>query len=55
MFASEAINEGVGVYTLADLLGHEDPASTLRRYVHRATGAIEKARNANGQCYRLTA
>ncbi|WP_414507377.1 tyrosine-type recombinase/integrase [Streptomyces sp. NEAU-L66] len=28
LFASEAINEGVDVYTLADLLGHEDPAFT---------------------------
>lgn len=44
LFASEAINEGVDVYTLADLLGHEDPAFTLRRYVHRVTGAVEKAR-----------
>ncbi|NEE24869.1 site-specific integrase, partial [Streptomyces sp. SID7982] len=41
LFASEAINEGVDVYTLADLLGHEEPA--------------EKARNAIGQRYRLTA
>ncbi|MFI6347062.1 hypothetical protein [Streptomyces sp. NPDC050560] len=24
LFASEAINEGIDVYTLADLLGHED-------------------------------
>ena len=31
LFASEAINEGVDVYILADLLGHEDPAFTLRR------------------------
>ncbi|WP_179889485.1 tyrosine-type recombinase/integrase [Streptomyces sp. st115] len=55
LFASKAISEGVDVYTLADLLGHEDPAFTLRRYVHRVTGAIEKARNAIGQRYRLTA
>ncbi|WP_435604075.1 tyrosine-type recombinase/integrase [Streptomyces sp. bgisy130] len=37
LFASPAINEGVDVYALSDLLGHEDPAFTLRRYVHRAT------------------
>ncbi|MGW6405273.1 tyrosine-type recombinase/integrase [Streptomyces sp. NPDC055134] len=55
LFASEAINEGVDVYTLADLLGHEDPAFTLRRYVHRVTGAVEKARKAIGQRYRPAA
>lgn len=53
LFASEAINEGVDVYTLADLLGHEDPAFTLRRYVHRVSGAVEKARKAIGRRYRL--
>ncbi|MFE7545186.1 tyrosine-type recombinase/integrase [Streptomyces platensis] len=55
LFASEAINEGVDVYTLADLLGHEDPAFTLRRYVHRVTGAVGKARRAIGQRYRAAA
>ncbi|MGP8302329.1 hypothetical protein ACTPOK_31285 [Streptomyces inhibens] len=40
------------VYTLADLLGHEDPAFTLCRYVHRVSGAVEKARKAIGQRYR---
>ncbi|NEA59558.1 tyrosine-type recombinase/integrase [Streptomyces sp. SID13666] len=55
LFASEAINAGVDVYTLADLLGHEDPAFTLRRYVHRVAGAVSKARKAIGQRYRLTA
>ncbi|MCZ1015363.1 tyrosine-type recombinase/integrase [Streptomyces noursei] len=55
LFASEAINEGVDVYTLADLLGHEDPAFTLRRYVHRVTGAVEKARKAIGRRYRSAA
>lgn len=55
LFASEAINEGVDVYTLADLLGHEDPAFTLRRYVHRVTGAVEKARKAIGRRYRAAA
>ncbi|WP_329388657.1 tyrosine-type recombinase/integrase [Streptomyces sp. NBC_01716] len=55
LFASEAINEGVDVYTLADLLGHEDPAFALRRYVHRVTGAVEKARKAIGRRYRAAA
>ncbi|EGJ77878.1 putative phage integrase family protein [Streptomyces sp. Tu6071] len=55
LYASEAINEGVDVYTLADLLGHEDPAFTLRRYVHRVTGAVERARRAIGQRYRPAA
>ncbi|MGW8887369.1 tyrosine-type recombinase/integrase [Streptomyces sp. NPDC055749] len=54
LFASEAINEGVDVYTLADLLGHEDPSFTLRRYVHRVQGSMEKARKAIGKRYRLT-
>jgi site-specific recombinase XerD len=54
LFASEAINEGVDVYTLADLLGHEDPAFTLRRYVHRVSGAVEKARKAVGKRYGAT-
>ncbi|MFC9237903.1 tyrosine-type recombinase/integrase [Streptomyces decoyicus] len=53
LFASEAIAEGVDVYTLADLLGHEDPAFTLRRYVHRVKGAVERARKAIGKRYRL--
>lgn len=55
LFASEAIAEGVDVYTLADLLGHEDPAFTLRRYVHRVKGAVERARKAIGKRYRLAA
>ncbi|MFF7156950.1 tyrosine-type recombinase/integrase [Streptomyces sp. NPDC008139] len=52
LFASEAIAGGVDVYTLADLLGHEDPAFTLRMYVHRVTGAVDKARQAIGRRYR---
>ncbi|GAA2086408.1 hypothetical protein GCM10009801_48830 [Streptomyces albiaxialis] len=55
LFASEAINEGVDVHTLADLLGHEDPAFTLRRYVHRVTGAVAEAGKAIGKRYRLAA
>jgi hypothetical protein len=55
LFASEAINAGVDVYTLADLLSHEDPALTLRRYVHRVSEALDKARKAIGQRYRLAA
>ncbi|MFF6956204.1 tyrosine-type recombinase/integrase [Streptomyces sp. NPDC008317] len=55
LFASEAIAGGVDVYTLADLLGHEDPAFTLRMYVHRVTGAVDKARQAIGQRYRSAA
>ncbi|UJB41662.1 tyrosine-type recombinase/integrase [Streptomyces sp. A1-5] len=55
LFASEAINEGVDVYTLADLLDHEDPAFTLRRYVHRVMGAVEKVRKAIGKRYSVAA
>ncbi|MFI5526992.1 tyrosine-type recombinase/integrase [Kitasatospora sp. NPDC051853] len=52
LFASEALNEGVDVYTLADLLGHEDPAFTLRRYVHRVARSLDKAREAISRRYR---
>ncbi|MFD4700944.1 tyrosine-type recombinase/integrase [Streptomyces niveus] len=55
LFASEAINEEVDVYLLADLPGHKDPAFTLRRYVHRVTGAVEKARKAIGRRHRAAA
>ncbi|MEV7601691.1 tyrosine-type recombinase/integrase [Kitasatospora sp. NPDC089797] len=55
LFASEALNEGVDVYTLADLLGHEDPAFTLRRYVHRVAKSLDKARKAIGRRYRTAA
>lgn len=55
LFASEALSEGVDVYTLADLLGHEDPAFTLRRYVHRVAQSFDKAREAIGRRYRLVA
>lgn len=55
LFASEALNEGVDIYTLADLLGHEDPAFTLRRYVHRVARSLDKARDAIGRRYRRAA
>ncbi|WP_326811832.1 tyrosine-type recombinase/integrase [Streptomyces scopuliridis] len=55
LFASEAINEGVDVYTLADLLGHEDPSFPLRRYMHCVTGAVDKALKAIGQRYHSVA
>lgn len=55
LFASEALNEGVDVYTLADLLGHEDPAFTLRRYVHRVARSLDKAREAIGRRYQSAA
>ncbi|MEV7925451.1 tyrosine-type recombinase/integrase [Kitasatospora sp. NPDC088779] len=55
LFASEALNEGVDIYTLADLLGHEDPAFTLRRYVHRVARSFSKAREAIGRRYKHAA
>jgi hypothetical protein len=33
------------------LLGHEDPAYTLRRYVHRVAGALNRARAAIAHRY----
>ncbi|MEZ0096010.1 tyrosine-type recombinase/integrase [Streptacidiphilus sp. EB129] len=55
LFASEALSAGVDIYTLADLLGHEDPAFTLRRYVHRVAGSLKKARAAISLRYRSAA
>ncbi|MEV0039036.1 tyrosine-type recombinase/integrase [Streptomyces sp. NPDC050804] len=46
LYASMMINGGVDVYTLADRLGHSDPAFTLRKYVHRVAGAGSKVRQA---------
>ncbi|MFD9402474.1 hypothetical protein ACFWA4_27080 [Streptomyces sp. NPDC060011] len=39
------------VYTLADRLGHADPAFTLRKYVHRVVGAGSKVRIAVRSAY----
>ncbi len=44
LYASMTINGGVDVYTLADRLGHADPAFTLRKYVQRIVGAGSKIR-----------
>ncbi|MFF5880013.1 tyrosine-type recombinase/integrase [Streptomyces californicus] len=46
LYASMMINGGVDVYTLADRLGHSDPAFTLRKYVHCVAGAESKVRQA---------
>jgi hypothetical protein len=34
-----ALGHGVDICTLADRLGHSDPAFTLRKYVHRVPNA----------------
>ncbi|MET9690367.1 tyrosine-type recombinase/integrase [Streptomyces sp. NPDC006514] len=44
LYASMMLDGGVDIYTLADRLGHSDPAFTLRKYVHRVTGAGSKVR-----------
>ncbi|MEU9357964.1 tyrosine-type recombinase/integrase [Streptomyces sp. NPDC048301] len=51
LYASMMINGGVDVYTLADRLGHADPAFTLRKYVHRVVGAGSKVRIAVQSAY----
>ncbi|MCX4547520.1 tyrosine-type recombinase/integrase [Streptomyces sp. NBC_01500] len=51
LYASMMINGGVDVYTLADRLGHADPAFTLRKYVHRVVGAGSKVRIAVRSAY----
>jgi len=51
LYASMMINGGVDVYTLADRLGHADPAFTLRKYVHRIVGAGPKVRIAVRSAY----
>ncbi|MET9120480.1 tyrosine-type recombinase/integrase [Streptomyces sp. NPDC004528] len=51
LYASMMINGGVDVYTLADRLGHADPAFTLRNYVHRVVGAGSKVRIAVRSAY----
>ncbi|MFJ9247185.1 tyrosine-type recombinase/integrase [Streptomyces sp. NPDC101776] len=51
LYASMMINGGVDVYTLADRLGHADPAFTLRKYVHRIVGAGSKVRIAVRSAY----
>ncbi|MFI5638283.1 tyrosine-type recombinase/integrase [Streptomyces goshikiensis] len=44
LYASMMLDGGVDIYTLADRLGHSDPAFTLRKYVHRVAGAGSKVR-----------
>ncbi|WP_258036645.1 MULTISPECIES: hypothetical protein [unclassified Streptomyces] len=39
------------MYTLADRLGHADPAFTLRKYVHGIAGAGSKIRIAVRSAY----
>lgn len=45
-FASACLSEGVDVVTLAEWLGHEDPAFTLRVYGHLMSSASGKGRAA---------
>lgn len=54
LFASMALDHGVDIYTLADRLGHADPAFTLRKYVHRVPNAGAKLRTALQSMYQQT-
>ncbi|MCJ0868130.1 tyrosine-type recombinase/integrase [Streptomyces sp. AP-93] len=51
LYASMMIEAGVDIYTLADRLGHADPAFTLRKYVHRVASAGAKVRSALRNMY----
>jgi integrase len=44
LYASERIAEGMDIATLAQRLGHSDPAYTLRNYVHQVTEDHEEER-----------
>ncbi|MFF3467139.1 hypothetical protein [Streptomyces sp. NPDC002619] len=50
-----ALDHGVDIYTLADRLGHSDPAFTLRKYVHRVPNAGAKLRAALRNIYEHSA
>lgn len=45
-FASMLLADGVDIRTLAEYLGHSDPAFTLREYAHMMPSAPDKARRA---------
>lgn len=45
-FASACLSAGVDIRTLADWLGHADPAFTLRVYGHLMPAASDRGRKA---------
>jgi integrase len=45
-FASVVLRDGVDIRTLAEYLGHSDPAFTLRVYCHLMPGSPDKMRQA---------
>ncbi len=48
-FATRAIECGVDVKTLSEILGHKDPTITLKRYVHSLTDHKKKMMNMIGK------
>jgi integrase len=44
LYASERIAEGMDISTLAERLGHSDPAYTLRNYIHQVSEDHEEER-----------
>ena len=44
--------DGVNVRTLAEYLGHSDPAFTLRVYCHLMSGSPDRVRQASGRAFR---
>ena len=54
LYASERIEAGMSIRTLADRLGHTDPAYTLRHYVHEHEPDDEAERRLVDQALRGT-
>ena len=59
-FASVLLADGVDIRTLAEYLGHHDPAFTLRVYCHlipsseeRVRSAVDRALTAASDCPRI--
>ena len=51
-FASVALNAGMDVTVLAEILGHADASVTLRTYAHALPDARERARQIMTQMWR---
>lgn len=54
LYATERIEAGMNIRTLADRLGHADPAYTLRNYVHEHEPDDEAERRLVDQALRGT-
>jgi integrase len=52
LYASERLEEGMSIRTLANRLGHSDPAYTMRRYVHEHDTDFEQERSRIDESFR---